>query len=68
NWFEFFRKFCLMLEKNFLNFKFNVNNTNKRGNTTVYFGKKSNYLFLTDFIKKHNLPALNRKWKIQYAT
>lgn len=64
NWIEFFRNFCKSLSEKYPNLKFTVNNTNKRGNTTVYIGTKSTYCFLSEFIKRNQLTVLNRKWKI----
>jgi hypothetical protein len=64
NWYEWWVDFCDQLKPNYPTFTFNVNNTNARGNTTIYIGKKQTREFLINFIKEHKLTILERKWKI----
>jgi len=64
NWYEWWVDFCNQLKPNYPDLAFNVNNTNARGNTSIYIGKKQTREFLINFIKKHKLTILERKWKI----
>ncbi len=61
NWYDFFKEYCSKLEQEF-DLNFTINNTNKRGNTTVYLGTCASYNKLKDFINNNKLPILVRKW------
>jgi hypothetical protein len=64
NWYDWWVDFCNQLKPNYPDLAFNVNNTNARGNTSIYIGKKQTREFLINFIKEHKLTTLERKWKI----
>lgn len=63
NWYDWWKSFCDDLSIHYPNLRFTVNNTNQRHNTTVYVGTKETRRFLLEFINKHNLKILKRKWK-----
>lgn len=63
NWYEWWVTFCNELTSSYNDLDFTVNNTNKRGNTTIYIGKKQTREFLLKFIEDHKLNVLKRKWK-----
>ena len=63
NWYLLLEGFCATLaQENPL--RFTVNNTNSRGNTSVYLGTKASHQYLRDFIIANGLPALDRKWRL----
>lgn len=64
NWYNWWVDFLNQLKPDYPNLAFTVNNTNVRGNTTIYIGKKQTRIFLIEFIKEHKLTILERKWKI----
>jgi DNA-binding transcriptional regulator WhiA len=64
NWYNFWSSFCEQLTKDYSDLSFTVNNTNKRGNTSIYIGKKNTKHFLETFINENKLTILNRKWKL----
>jgi hypothetical protein len=61
NWYSFLEELASSISLE-TSLTFNVNTANSRGNTTLYMGSKSNHKFLIDFIEKHNLPVMKRKW------
>lgn len=61
NWFETMQEFCGLLSSEHP-LKFTVNNTNARGNTSVYMGTKAAHRYMVDFAEQHHLPILTRKW------
>lgn len=63
NWISFFKTFQQILLNYYPFLRLNIS-LNGRNNTCIYLGKKSNYQFLCNFIKIHQLPILDRKWKI----
>lgn len=65
NWYQWFKNFCSVLEDDYPNLKFTVSNTNKRGNTYIYIGKKRTLEFFQNFIKENELPVMERKWYTQ---
>lgn len=64
NWCDWWSDFTTQLTLDYPEFKFNVNNTNARGNTSVYIGTKKTKETLDNFIKENKLTTLERKWKL----
>lgn len=64
NWYEFWMDFCGKLTEDYPNLAFTVNNTNNRGNTSIYIGKKDTKEFIKEFVELHNIKILERKWKL----
>ena len=62
NWFPLFRDFFAQIAEDHDELNFNVNNTNARGNTSVYMGTKRSHRYLTEFGLMHDLPLMKRKW------
>jgi hypothetical protein len=62
SWYELFKGFFAQLSDDFDELNFTVNNTNARGNTSVYMGTKVSHKFITNFGDLHDLPLMKRKW------
>lgn len=60
NWFEIFRKLCILLEEDF-GLHFTVTKNGRR-NTSVYLGSKESHRTIIKFIEANQLPVLERKW------
>lgn len=63
SWYSLLDRFFATLSEDFDELNFSVNNTNARGNTSVYMGTKKSHKFIMEFGKFHDLPLMERKWR-----
>lgn len=63
SWYPLLDRFFATLSEDFDELNFSVNNTNARGNTSVYMGTKRSHKFIMEFGTFHDLPLMERKWR-----